>query len=82
MVTFLNDLCWRRGDCAFARDLVSALKNGRATPDTLFDWTVAQRGTDLFATARLPLWDDYVENGFSFSTATESARLSRFFKPR
>jgi len=78
MVTFLNDLCWRRKDCSFARDLVAALKNGRATPDTLFDWAVSERGTDLFASTRLPLWDDYVENGFAFSAATEAARGRRF----
>jgi hypothetical protein len=82
MVTFLNDLCWRRKGCSFARDLVAALKNGRATPDTLFDWAVSERGTDLFASTRLPLWDDYVENGFAFSVATEPARGRRFLVSR
>jgi hypothetical protein len=87
MVTFLNYLCWHRNarpttaladqNCHFARDLVAALKSGRATPDTLFDWAIAERGTDLFATTPLPLWDDYVQHGFSFSPATEAARLRR-----
>jgi hypothetical protein len=80
MVIFLNELCWRRSDCGFARDLVAALKNGSATPDTLFDWAIAQRGTDLFASARLPLWDDYVENGLAFSAATEAVRMRRRFE--
>jgi hypothetical protein len=60
-------------------ELTAALKSGRATPATLFDWAVWQRGSDLVHTSRLPLWDDYVARG-DFAPATLDALLARAAK--
>ena len=56
--------------------MTAALRSGAATPETLFDWTVARRASDLVSTARLPLWDDYVLNR-GFGAATQAALARR-----
>ena len=58
------------------RELAKALKSGRTTPERLFEWVIYRRGSDLFRTARLPLWDDYVEHG-TFAPETLEALLAR-----
>jgi hypothetical protein len=68
-------LCLARPDCG-PKELVEALQSGRATPETLFDWAISRRASDLVRTARLPLWDDYVEHG-NFARATLDALLHR-----
>jgi hypothetical protein len=75
MMDFLDRLCLTRTACGTA-ELVRALQNGSATPETLFDWAVAQSGSDLVHTARLSLWEDYVEHG-NFPPATMDALLAR-----
>jgi hypothetical protein len=76
MTVFLEKLCKNRESCDVA-ELVHALERGATTPDTLFDWAVSRRGSDLVRTARLSLWDDYVENGLRFAPATEIAISQR-----
>jgi hypothetical protein len=75
MMEFLDRLCLTEPNCNL-RTLVDALRNGRATPDTLFDWAVAERGSDLVWTSALPLWDDYVVHQ-DFGPATKRALLQR-----
>lgn len=53
-----------------------ALHVERVAPKALFDWTMRQRGADLFRTTRLSLWDDYAEQG-DFPPQTKAALLSR-----
>jgi hypothetical protein len=62
MTEFLDSLCWARKTCNLS-ELAEALVSGQATPETLFEWAIAQRGSDLRHTTRLPLWDDYTERG-------------------
>jgi hypothetical protein len=76
MTVFLEKLCKNRESCDVA-ELVHALESGATAPDTLFDWAVSRRGSDLARTARLPLWDDYVENGLRFAPATKLAISQR-----
>jgi hypothetical protein len=75
MVEFLDRLCRAEENCNL-KALVDALKNGQATPDTLFDWAVSKRGSDLVRTSALPLWDDYVVHQ-DFALATKLALLRR-----
>jgi len=75
MIEFLERLCLNRIGCG-SGELVAALKSGRATPETLFDWAVSERAADLVHTSRLPLWDDYFERG-DFAPATQQALLTR-----
>jgi hypothetical protein len=75
MVRFLDRLCLGEANCTL-RTLVGALKSGRATPDTLFDWAVSERGSDLIRTSGLPLWDDYIIHQ-DFAPATKRALLQR-----
>ncbi|HEY3499754.1 MAG TPA: hypothetical protein VGK73_33915 [Polyangiaceae bacterium] len=58
------------------QELTHALKSGRTTPERLFEWATYQRGSDLFRTSRLPLWDDYAEHG-NFAPTTLDALLAR-----
>jgi len=76
MVEFLDRLCVGRPTGCGARELVDALKTGRADAATLFDWAVAERGRDLVTTPGLPLWEDYLKNG-NFSAAQETTLLER-----
>jgi hypothetical protein len=75
MIEFLRRLCWKLKPCGLG-ELTAALKTGRATPVTLFDWAISQRGSDLVRTSRLPLWDDYAERG-DFAEATVLALAFR-----
>ncbi|MEP7053036.1 MAG: hypothetical protein ABJB12_21910 [Pseudomonadota bacterium] len=76
MTTFLKSLCRKRKSCSLA-DLTQALASGAATPETLFDWATRRYGSDLIGTTLLPLWDDFVQNGFELAPATESALQQR-----
>lgn len=76
MTVFLEKLCKTRESCDVA-ELVHALESGATSPDTLFDWAVSRRGSDLVRTAHLPLWDDYLENGLRFAPATAIAISQR-----
>jgi len=80
MAEFLERLCLGLPSCGWG-ELVVALKTGRATPETLFDWAVSQRGADLFRTTPLPLWDDYTERG-DFAPATHHALVTRRARQR
>ena len=75
MTRFLQQLCGLRIGCGLA-DLTKALKDGSATPETLFDWATSERGSDLVHTSPLPLWDDYVKRG-NLAPATIDALLHR-----
>jgi hypothetical protein len=75
MTEFLERLCLKLHRCGL-QELTAALKTGRATPVTLFDWAISQRGSDLVRTSRLPLWDDYAQLG-DFAPATKHALLHR-----
>ena len=81
MTVFLNKLCENDASCDL-RDLVRALETGVVRPETLFDWAVSQRGTDLVRTARLPLWDDYIANGLQFGPDTTTAIWARRWQRR
>jgi hypothetical protein len=81
MTVFLNKLCENDASCDLS-DLVRALETGAARPETLFDWAVNQRGSDLVRTARLPLWDDYVANGMQFGPGTTTAIWARRWQRR
>jgi hypothetical protein len=75
MVEFLQRLCLKLKECGLPQ-LTAALKTGRATPHTLFDWAISQRASDLVRTSALPLWDDYVRLG-DFAPETRDALLHR-----
>jgi hypothetical protein len=68
-------LCLKLKECGLPQ-LTAALKTGRATPHTLFDWAISQRASDLVRTSALPLWDDYVRLG-DFAPETRDALLHR-----
>jgi hypothetical protein len=75
MIEFLERLCWRR--ISYILDgLTDALMNGNASPETLFDWTISNCGSDLFSTTQLSLWNDYAERG-NFATKTLSTIVNR-----
>jgi hypothetical protein len=76
MTRFLKQLCGMRTDCDPLAGLVKALKDGSATPETLFDWATAERGRDVGHTNQLPLWDDYVKRG-NLAPATIDALMHR-----
>jgi len=81
MTVFLNKLCENATSCDL-RDLVRALETGVVRPETLFDWAVSQRGSDLVRTTRLPLWDDYLANGLQFGPDTATAISGRRWQRR
>jgi hypothetical protein len=62
MTHMLERLCLTRPTCG-PRDLFDALHSGEATPETLFEWAVQRRGSDLVAKTRLPVWEDYLAHG-------------------
>jgi hypothetical protein len=75
MIELLERLCLNRSGCNTA-ELVAALESSAATPESLFAWALARRGSDLFRSTRLSLWDDYVQHG-DFPPATKEALLAR-----
>jgi hypothetical protein len=75
MMEFLDRLCLTLPRCG-PGELALALQSGRATPKTLFEWAVQQRGRDLFRTTHLTLWDDYQAHG-NFLPKTYQALLER-----
>lgn len=75
MVELLERLCLARSDCGSA-ELVGALASRAATPETLFGWAIARRGSDLFRSTRVSLWDDYAQYG-DFLPATKEVLLGR-----
>jgi hypothetical protein len=75
MTEFLERLCLARARCGLP-ELADALMSKRATPETLFAWAISTRGSDLFRTTPLPLWDDYAARG-NFAPATLQALVNR-----
>lgn len=75
MHEFLERLCLNSSGCGVG-ELANALTTGQATPQTLFDWAISRRGSDLFRTTSLPLWSDYTRQG-DFGPATKAALLAR-----
>jgi hypothetical protein len=75
MAELIERLCLNRSASNIA-ELVAALASSAATPDSLFAWGLARRGSDLFRSTRLSLWDDYVQHG-DFPPAAKKALLAR-----
>lgn len=63
MTDFLAGMCMWRSNCNPA-ELAGALLNGSATPETLFAWATAERGSDLIETTPLQFWHDYEARGY------------------
>ena len=78
MTEFLNRLCLARRDCNPA-ELVHALLDGSATPETVFVWATAERGGDLLqleGMTPLQFWNDYEARG-NFSPESLEVLLAR-----
>lgn len=75
MTNMLERLCLARTGCG-PLELIEALRSGEATPETLFDWAVERRGSDLVAKTRVSLWEDYRTHG-TFGKANYGALLER-----
>jgi len=74
MVMLLRDLCAKRDGCNEA-ELVHALRDGSAEPETLFSWAIRRRAPNIYG-SELSLLQDYVTRGFRLSpAAAEAARL-------
>jgi hypothetical protein len=75
MTHMLERLCLARSGCG-PMELFDALRSGEATPETLFEWAVERRGSDLVAETHLPVWEDYLAHG-SFGPENYRALLER-----
>ena len=59
MLFVLERLCTGLENCE-RRQIVEALKQGRAMPEKLFEWMIEQRAKDLLRTTPEAFWLDYV----------------------
>jgi hypothetical protein len=75
MTRMLERLCLARSGCG-PMELFDSLRSGEATPETLFEWAVRRRGSDLVATTRVPVWEDYLAHG-TFGPENYYALLQR-----
>lgn len=75
MLLVLDRLCIGLEDCGH-KQLPEALRQGRATPETLFEWTVEQRAQELLTTTPEALFLDYVARN-DFSPQMLNALLAR-----
>jgi hypothetical protein len=80
MTHMLERLCLTHPECG-PPELFEALRSGEAAPETLFEWAVQRRGSDLFAKTRLPVWEDYLAHG-TFGPENYRALLERPIPPR
>lgn len=75
MLFVLQRLCTGLKNCE-RRQMTEALKQGRTTPEALFEWTIEQRAKELLRTTPEALWLDYVARD-SFSPEMLDALLAR-----
>jgi hypothetical protein len=75
MFWFLKRLCGRREHCV--KDLPQALIQGRALPETLFEWAISDRARELLPATPANFWRDYVARGEAFPEGFSAALAAR-----
>jgi hypothetical protein len=71
MFWFLRQMCLKRARCV--PELPEALLQGRAAPETLFDWAISDRAGKLLPATPTQFWKDYVARGEAFPPGFTSA---------